>query len=306
MVNPDPQTARELLSPDFIRRMEHLDVQARQLFSGKLPGERRSKKRGQSVEYADFRPYVPGDDLRFIDWKIFARLDRLILRVFLEEQDVAVNIVLDTSPSMEYGSPAKMLYGRQLAAALGYLALVHLNRVTVESASGSGLFGLHDLRGRRPVSRLFNYLENLETGRPGRLADSLRLLASQPKRRGIVVLISDLLDPDPNASVDETLRFLGDPRFEAYMLHVLSPQELDPTLAELQGDLELVDIESNNAVPVTINPKAMERYRQRLKAFQDEVAVSCRRRGIGLVSIDTQTPLEQVVLQDLQRIGLLA
>lgn len=319
--------AKPLLSADFIRQMEHLDVQARHLFAGKLPGERRSKRRGQSVEYADFRPYTAGDDLRFIDWNLFARLDRLILRLFLEEQDVAVNLVLDVSPSMDFGEPNKFDYARRLTAALGYLSLVHLNRVSVEIACGDpsrqrlgramagaavsesavgNLMGMRDMRGRRPAAAFLRFLEELRPGRAGRLAESLRALAADPRRRGIVIVISDLLDPDPQATIDQTLRFLGDPRFESYMIHLLSPQELDPASAEeLQGDLELVDSESGRGVPVTINPKALSRYRERLAHFQNEVITTCRRRKIGLVSVSTATPIEQLVLQDLQRIGLL-
>src|ERR1044071_6570897 len=168
-LNPTrPRTIDELLGGELIAKISHLDYTSRKIFSGKLKGERRSKKRGESVEFADHRPYVVGDDLRHIDWNIFGRLDRLFLKLFLEEEDLALHIVLDCSASADCGTPSKFLFMQRMAMALGYIGLVNLNRVTVSAIGGamatigeegeelseSTMHALRDIRGRRRTQDL--------------------------------------------------------------------------------------------------------------------------------------------------------
>ena len=131
----------ELLDPQFMARLDSLDLLSRKILQGKLQGERRSKRRGQSVEFADHRPYVVGDDLRFVDWNIYGRLEQLFLKLFLEEQDLTIHIALDVSGSVDLGEPTKELFIKKLAAALGYVSLVNNNRLTISSFA-DGLTGL--------------------------------------------------------------------------------------------------------------------------------------------------------------------
>src|SRR5437764_15141975 len=120
-----------LLDPGFMARLDQLDLISRKLLAGKMKGERRSKRRGQSVEFADYRNYVVGDDLRFIDWNIYARLDRLFLKLFMEEEDLSLYVLVDVSKSTDYGNPHKAIYLKRVAAALGYIGLVNYNRVNI-------------------------------------------------------------------------------------------------------------------------------------------------------------------------------
>src|SRR3984885_6411779 len=139
-VQTPPPKPGLLLEPSFMARLDQLDVMSRKLLAGKMKGERRSKRRGQSVEFADYRNYVIGDDLRFIDWNIYARLDRLFLKLFLEEEDLSLYVLVDISKSCDYGNPGKAQYIKRVAAALGYIGLVNYNRVSIV-ALGEGIGG---------------------------------------------------------------------------------------------------------------------------------------------------------------------
>src|SRR6059058_4638631 len=151
-----------LLTPAFMARLDQLDVMSRKLLAGKMKGERRSKRRGQSVEFADFRNYVVGDDLRFIDWNIYARLDRLFLKLFLEEEDLSLYVLLDTSKSCDYGEPNKAFYLKQVAAALGYIGLVNYNRVTIAAMSDGIVAETGAMRGRRRVAQMLEFIGKLQ------------------------------------------------------------------------------------------------------------------------------------------------
>src|SRR5215203_751349 len=165
-----------------------------QLLSGKMKGERRSKRRGQSVEFADYRNYVVGDDLRFIDWNVYARLEKLFLKLFLEEEDLSLYIVLDVSKSCDYGDPNKALYVKKVAAALGYIGLVNYNRVHV-SAIADGVVGeTGALRGRRRVSQMIDFVSKLEPTGSSNLAEACRRFALGHRQKGVCVVLSDFFD----------------------------------------------------------------------------------------------------------------
>src|SRR6476620_129837 len=151
-----------LLDPAFMARLDQLDLISRKMLAGKMKGERRSKRRGQSVEFADYRNYVIGDDLRFIDWNIYARLDKLFLKLFLEEEDLSLYVLVDVSKSADYGDPHKAMYMKRVAAALGYIGLVNYNRVNV-IAMGDGIVAeTGPTRGRRRVAQLLDFVSKLK------------------------------------------------------------------------------------------------------------------------------------------------
>src|SRR5437763_1344194 len=163
-----PETqSQPLLDPQFLARLEQLELVSRRIFLGRMKGERRSKRKGQSVEFADYRNYVVGDDLRFLDWNLFARLDRLFLRLFMEEEDLHVYLLIDASTSMDFGDPTKLYYAKQVAAALGFIGLVNLDRVVVEAFSAAGPQTSPALRGRRSLWRLLDFLGKLGAGGAG-------------------------------------------------------------------------------------------------------------------------------------------
>src|SRR5919108_1904491 len=161
-----PDTAAPLLSPEFLHRLEQLELVSRKIFLGRMKGERLSKRKGQSVEFADYRNYVIGDDLRFLDWNLFARLDRLFIRLFLEEEDLHFYILIDNSLSMDFGTPTKLHYAKQLAAALGFIGLANLDRVVIEAFNERLTQTMPAARGRRSLWRLLDFLGKIEAGRP--------------------------------------------------------------------------------------------------------------------------------------------
>ncbi|MHC4617030.1 MAG: DUF58 domain-containing protein [Planctomycetota bacterium] len=289
----------DLLEPDFMARLDSLDVLSRKILQGKLQGERRSKRRGQSVEFADHRPYVVGDDLRFVDWNIYGRLEQLFLKLFLEEQDLTVHIAMDASASMTFGDPSKELFIKKLTAALGYVSLVNNNRVTI-SSFGDGLkVQLANMRGRNYLSQMAELLLTTECEGPSHFETACRQLAAGRIGTGIMIVLSDFFFKE---GFDNALRRLIAGQYDLYAIQVLSPQELSP---ELTGDLKLIDIEDADAAEVTISGALLKYYKRNLNAYCNELKDFCTRRGATYVLVNSGDSVESLVLNYLRRIRLL-
>ena len=285
-----------LLSPELLAKLESLELVSRKIFRGRMKGERRSKRKGQSVEFADFRNYVPGDDLRFIDWNTYARLERLFLKMFLEEEDLHFYALIDGSRSMDFGEPTKFTYARQLAAALGFVALVRGDRVKVQTLGGSSAVPI--LRGRRSLWRMLDYLEGLQPGEPGSLAEGVKSFCLRNTGKGIVVLITDLMDKD---GYQGALRYLLAQNLDIYVIHVLSAEEIEP---DLQGDLDLVDCEDGDRAEITVSAPLLSRYQRTLTTFIESAREFCTRRGITYLLAKNQLPVEQLIQGYLRQRGL--
>ncbi len=290
--------ATPLLSPQFLAQLERLELVTRKVFRGRMKGERRSKRKGQSVEFADFRNYVAGDDLRFIDWNTYARLDRLFLKMFLEEEDLHFYVLLDTSRSMDFGTPTKLTYAKQLAAALGFIGLARADRVRIECLGAAGARPGPVLRGRSSVWRMFAYLDQVAPGDGVPLAVGVRDFCLRNKGQGVVVLISDLLDKN---GYEESLRYLVARQMDTYVIQVLSHEEMHP---ELVGDLQLIDSEDGDQAEITVSAPLLKRYRETLDAFVNGAREYCGRRGMTHILAHNQLPAEQLVVNYLRRRGL--
>jgi uncharacterized protein (DUF58 family) len=286
-----------LLSPELMHRLERLELVSRKIFTGRMKGERRSKRQGQSVEFADFRNYSPGDDLRFIDWNLYARLDKLFLKLFLEEEDLHFYVLIDTSASMDFGTPSKLQYAKQLAAALCFVGLVRADRVKVETLSPSVLPS-PVLRGRKSTWRLFDYLDQIEPSGETSLAAGIKSFCLRNSGKGIVVLISDLMDKQ---GYEPALRYLLAQQMDAYVIHTLSAEEMDPAV---KGDLRLVDVEDGDVAEITVSLPLLKRYRQTLSAFVEGARQYCTQRGMNYVLASNQVPVDQLVSKYLRSRGL--
>jgi uncharacterized protein (DUF58 family) len=279
----------------FLRQLERLGVLMKQPVRGGLKGGRRSVKRGQSVEFADYRDYALGDDLRQLDWNVYARLEKLFVKLFIEEEDVTITFLLDASPSMAFGKPEKLLFAKRAAAALGYIALAGEDRVVVAALTGRTARRQGGLRGS---GRVFRLLANLSTIQPSAgptdLLASARHAAAMVPGRGVIVLISDLLDP----AADRVIRELAATGSELIVLHALSPDELDPPL---EGDLKLVDSESGEGIDVTVDLATLDDYKARLAAWQEALGDLAAKRRASYVPISTDTPLADLVFAELRR-----
>lgn len=279
----------------FLRQLERLGVLMKQPVRGGLKGGRRSVKRGQSVEFADFRDYTLGDDLRQLDWNVFARLEKLFVKLFVEEEDVTVTFLLDASPSMVYGRPQKLLFAKRAAAALGYIALAGEDRVVTVALSGRQARRHSGLRGSGRVFRLLANLSGIAPAEgPTDLLLAARHAAAMLSGRGVVVLLSDLLDPQ----ADRVVRELAATGSELIVLHTLSPDELDP---QMEGDLRLVDAESGEGIDVTIDLAAIDAYKARLAAWQEGLEDTATKRRASYVPLSTATPLNDLVFAELRR-----
>jgi uncharacterized protein (DUF58 family) len=279
----------------FLRQLERLGVLMKQPVRGGLKGGRRSVKRGQSVEFADYRDYSLGDDLRQLDWNVYARLEKLFIKLFIEEEDVTITFVLDASPSMAFGRPQKLLFAKRAAAALGYIALAGEDRVVTTALSGRTARRHSGLRGSGRIFRLLGNLSGIQPAEgPTDLLLAARHAAAMLSGRGVVVLISDLLDP----SADRVIRELAATGSELIILHTLSPEELDPPL---EGDLKLVDAETGEGIDVTVDLAALDDYKARLAAWQEGLEDTARKRRASYVPLSTDTPLADLVFAELRR-----
>ncbi len=293
-----PTTTTPLLSPQLLAQLERLELISRKVFRGRLKGERRSKRKGQSVEFADFRNYVPGDDLRFIDWNLYARLDRLFLKLFLEEEDLHFYALVDASSSMDFGTPSKLQFAKQLAGALGFIGLCRADRVKIEALGETRRRPGPVLRGRQSLWRLIEYLDALEPGINTTLTQSVREFCLRNSGKGILVLITDLLDKN---GYEAALRLLLAQQMDIYVIHVLSREELEP---DIKGDLKLVDCEDSDIAEVTASRPLLDRYKRTLATFIDGAKEYCTRRGISYLMTSNDTPVEQLVANYLRKRGL--
>ncbi len=293
------RSSDSLLDPDFMARLERLEIVSRKIHSSRQKGERQSKRKGESAEFADYRNYVVGDDIRHIDWNIYARLEKLFLKVFLEEEDLNVTILLDVSASMDTGQPAKLLYAKRTAAALAYLGLCDLDRVNVCAYSDRVTAWLDGLRGRRMIARLIQFLQDLPPGGKSHFAAAARQFALRHTQKGVAVVLSDFLD---KGGFESGLRYLLGRRLDLYVVQLLSPQELEPDLA---GDLKLVDCEDDDTAEITVSRPLLDRYRAQLRAYGDALRDYCHRRGIVYLLVPTSQPFEGLILQVLRQRGLL-
>jgi len=242
---------------DFLETLEYLQIIARKILSGQMKAERRSRQKGVSVEFADHRPYSPGDDFRFIDWNVFFRTEHLFLKLFEEEEDLYIYLLLDCSGSIDFGKPYKFHYLRRLAAAIGYLGLASLDRIFVipfsQSLPRSAAQQLA-ARGKGKVFRLLHFLEGLKATGPTNLSHCMKTFAGSRRKRGLAVVLSDFYDEAAISGLN-ALRYQ---KFEVFVIHCLSPQEAQP---ELLGDLRLHDTETGRFREVTLTEGLLRRYR---------------------------------------------
>lgn len=287
-----------LLSPELLVQLEKLELVSRKVFRGRMKGERRSKRKGQSVEFADFRNYVHGDDLRFIDWNTYARLDRLFLKLFFEEEDLHFYCLIDASDSMNFGDPTKLQYAKQLAAALGFIGLVRSDRVKIETIGQPARQPGPIFRGRRSLWRMLDYLEHIEPGESISLAQGVKNFCLRNAGKGIVVLVSDLMDKQ---GYQDALRYLVARQMDAYVIHVLSQEELEP---DVKGDLRLIDCEDDDVAEITVSAPLLKRYQQTLAAFVGGAKEFCNRRGMSYLLAKNTVPVDQLVSSYLRQRGL--
>jgi uncharacterized protein (DUF58 family) len=298
-VQSPPKETDVLLDPSFMARLDQLDVMSRKLLAGKMKGERRSKRRGQSVEFADYRNYVVGDDLRFIDWNVYARLERLFLKLFLEEEDLSLYILMDVSKSCDFGNPNKARYIKKVAAALGYIGLVNYNRVTIAAMADGIVAETSGMRGRRRVSQMIDFIDKLQPTGTSNLAEACKRFALGHRQKGVCLVLSDFFD---KGGYENGLRYVAGGKYDLFAVQCLSPQEIEP---DLQGDLKLRDIEDDDMAEVSITQPLIKQYKSNLNAYCLALKDYLTRRGGTYLFTSTAVPFDTLVLNYLRERGLL-
>jgi len=299
----DTEVMEALISPDLMKRLEQLQLLARRRSKSTAKGERRSGARGQSVEFADYRTYVPGDDLRRIDWNLFGRLERLFLKLYEEERELPVTIYLDSSESMSFGRVSKFDFARQVAAAVGYVALCGFDRVTVEpfpsADDQAGLVGeLRAVRGRQSAMRFFDNLNRLKAGGTADFNQALRLGAMKHRAQGVIVVLSDFLD---HAGCEDGLKSLASRGSEVHAVQILAPEELEPSS---YGDLRVIDSETGVEQEVTFGKYRLKAYRATVQNYCRRLQEYCRARGIRYQLAQSDTPIDDLLLKAMRTGGM--
>lgn len=294
-----PASAVPLLDAAFIRQLDRLDLLSRKIASGKLgavPFTRRSS-RGAALLPVDYRDYSPGDEERFIDWNVCARLDRLVVKVFAEEQDFFVHILLDVSASCDYGNPHKGVYLRRLAAALAYIGLANSRHVSLAAFSAELVEGSGSLRGRSSIAGTIRFLSDLPSGGRTDFSRACRQFAQTARHRGLCIVLSDFLF---RGGLEEGLDCLRSAGHELLCVQVLSPGELSPRIGQAGDRLELIDAETGEEAAIAAAPGVLEHYRANLQAKRDWARAAVERRGGRFAFVSTDLPVEQFVLEELK------
>lgn len=289
-----------LFDAEFLRRLEYLDVVAKKILSGRIKADRMSMRRGTSVEFEDHRAYSVGDDLRFLDWHIWGRLGEFFLKLYKEEENLQLSVLLDCSQSMAFGKPDKFLYGRQIAAALAYIGMGNLDDANLQPFARELLEGMPRMRGKGKTKQMFAFLENLKTTGETDLRRSFRRFIALERRRGVVIVVSDLYDID---GVIPAVRYLKSRRHDVYVIHVMDKEELDP---QVRGDLRLVDSESGAHKDLTVTDALRARYKVAFEENCKRVEAFCQGSEVGYVRALTSIPFDELVLKILKRGGLVA
>ena len=288
-----------MLNPEFLTQLEQLRIHCQQPFRGKFRGDRRSLNRGTGLEFADYRLYEHGDDLRYLDWNVYARLEKLFIKLYQADEELAVSILIDISQSMAFGDPEKLEYAKQVAAALGYIALANSDRVALYTLAERLFSVLPPTYGKSQYSRFQKALTTLEASGTTHLTECLKHLAAYQPKAGVVIILSDFLDHAGYAKGINSLLGRG---FVVNLIHIQCLEEIDPPPA---GEWRLEDAETGETKEITINEDTITHYRNRQTEFCDNLHHFCTKQGVGYIRIHTDVAVESVILQDLQHTGFI-
>lgn len=296
----------DLWGEEFLRRLESLAIVSRRVVPGRQRAERRSKKRGSGVEFADHRNYVEGDDIRYLDVGVYQRLGKLLVRLYEEEEDLSIYFIVDCSASMAFAPPGaserrrrKFDQARRLCAALAYVGLAGLDRVTIVGVNDHLVSRMPTTRGKGRIFRVLRFLEELEPQGSTDLEAAMKTFVAQHKRRGVAVLLSDLYDPAGFEGGINVLRFN---KFEPYVVHLVDPADAKPPLL---GDVRIVDCESGEEREVTVTARMLEKLERSYAEYLWNIERFCASAQVPYFAAPVGVPFDQLVLQVFRRGGFL-
>jgi len=284
-----------LLSREFLNQLEYLNLVVRRVLAGERKAEHFSLQKGGSVEFEEHRAYTPGDDLRYLDWNVYARHGELFVKEFAAEEDAHVVLLLDGSRSMDFGEPNRFQFGKKLCAALAYITLAQFDTCSVILIRDRLQYVLRRVRGTRQIYRLLERLDDLsgDAVKPFDRVQSLPSLRSS--KNSTAVLISDFYDRE---ALRPFLRNIRAIHLDLYGLHVLTPQEIEP---EFRGGTRLVDRETGEGIRLNVDDQTLEQYRTALNEHLQTARSLALRYGGGYARLMSETPLVPGVVQLLQK-----
>jgi uncharacterized protein (DUF58 family) len=294
-----PESDNDLFDDEFQRKLDYLAIVSRRVFAGRLRAERRTKKSGSGVEFADHRDYQPGDDFRYLDWNVYQRFDKLLVRLFEEEEDLAIFFVLDASASMAFGGGEKLRYGKKVCAALAYVGLANLDRVSLVTTADQVMDRMPETRGKARIFKVFRFLREARADGTTDLGDAMKTFVAQNKRRGLVVLVSDLYDPHGFEKGINVLRYN---KFDPFVVHVVDPAEARP---KLHGDVLVYDCETGDEREVTVTAKVLSRFAEAHAHYLSDVERFCATRQVPYVRASVDVPFDEMILRVFRRGGFL-
>lgn len=289
----------ELFDEEFQRKLEYLALVSRRVFAGRMRAERRTKKSGSGVEFADHREYQPGDDFRYLDWNVYQRFDRLLLRLFEEEEDLAIYFVIDVSRSMAFGDGKKLAYAKKVCAALAYVGLANLDRVSIVATTDQVMDRMPQTRGKARIFKVFRFLASLQPEGHTNLEDALKTFAAQNKRRGLVVLVSDLYDPQGFERGINVLRYN---KYDPFVIHVCDEAESRP---KLNGDVLIYDCETGEEREVTVTQSVLDQFHGAYNAYLGEIERYASTHQVPYIRAEVNVPFDDLILRVFRRGGFL-
>jgi uncharacterized protein (DUF58 family) len=289
----------DLFDDEFQRKLDYLALVSRRVFAGRLRAERRTKKSGSGVEFADHRDYQPGDDFRYLDWNVYQRFDKLLVRLFEEEEDLAIYFILDASSSMAFGGGEKLRYGKKVCAALAYVGLANLDRVSIVTTTDRVMDRMPETRGKARIFKAFRFLREIEPEGTTDLGDAMKTFVAQNKRRGLAVLVSDLYDP---RGFEKGINVLRYNKFDPFVVHVVDPAEAKP---KVHGDVLVYDCETGDEREVTVTAKVLARFAEAHAHYVAEIERFCATRQVPYVRASVEVPFDEMILRVFRRGGFL-
>jgi len=303
----------DLFDDEFQRKLDYLALVSRRVFAGRLRAERRTKKSGSGVEFADHREYQPGDDFRYLDWNVYQRFDKLLVRLYEEEEDLAIYFILDTSASMAFGNDGtsaavprrgqhqgkKLAYAKKVVAALAYVGLANLDRVSIVTTSDRVMERMQETRGKARIFKAFRFLREVQAEGTTDLGDAMKKFVAQNKRRGLAVLVSDLYDP---AGFERGINVLRYNKFDPFVVHVVDPSDACP---KLNGDVLVYDCETGDEREVTVTAKVLQRFGEAHARYLAEVDHFCSTHQVPYVAASVDVPFDELILRVFRRGGFL-
>lgn len=301
-------TDEDLFDDEFQRKLEYLAIVSRRVFAGRMRAERRTKKTGAGIEFADHRAYNAGDDIRYLDWNVYQRFGRLLLRLFEEEEDLSIYLLVDCSRSMGFDMKhrdstvfrgPKLAQAKRLAAALCYIGLSNLDRVSVVALTNRVRDRMPATRGKQRIHRVFEFLRGVDAEGATGLEEGLKQFVAQNKRRGLAVLISDLYDPKGFEQAINVLRYN---KFEPFVLHVVDPEDARP---DLSGDVRIFDVETGTEREVTVTKGVLDKYAKAYDEYLKEIEVFCTLKQVPYFRAPVDQAFDDLILQVFRRGGFL-